>query len=271
MPELPEVETTLRGLESSVTKQTVQRIIVRNHQLRWPIDRRISYHLSHHKIIKLSRRAKYLLWHFEHGTLITHLGMSGFFRIVPHNLAATQHDHVDIVLRNQLSIRYCDPRRFGAFVWTHKAPNQHRLLNKLGVEPLTPEFNSHYLYQQAQHRRCHIKSLIMNQQIVVGVGNIYASESLFKAGIHPQRIAKNISKKRLGNLVVHIQNILQTAIDAGGTTLRDFHNSEGKPGFFQFHLQVYGKNNLPCLQCGTLIKTIKQQQRTTYYCTQCQH
>ena len=270
MPELPEVETTRRGLAPTVTGQQITRVTVRNRRLRWPVPTTLATTLQHQPIQQLSRRGKYLLWHCDQGTLITHLGMSGYFRILNPDVPPAKHDHIDLVLANQQCIRYCDPRRFGAFVWTANNPLQHPLLSKLGVEPLTQQFNGDYLHTIASKRQCDIKSLIMNHRIVVGVGNIYATESLFAAGIHPTRAANRISHARLDALCRHIKTLLKSAIKAGGTTLRDFHHSDGKPGFFKFHLKVYGRAEQPCPQCGAPIIAITQQQRTTSYCPRCQ-
>ena len=270
MPELPEVETTLRGLKSSVESYTVTDLVIRNYRLRWPVPTHLPKLLRMQRIVQLTRRAKYLLWHFKEGTLITHLGMSGYFRILECEIMPEKHDHIDIILNHSICIRYCDPRRFGAFLWTTDDPAIHPLLLKLGVEPLTPEFNADYLYLKAKHRQCSIKQFIMDQHIVVGIGNIYAAESLFAAKIHPKRAANKVSSARLENLVKEIKHILKKAIKAGGTTLKDFHHADGKPGFFKFHLQVYGQAATPCPQCRTPIKHIIQGQRSTYYCAKCQ-
>jgi len=270
MPELPEVETTLRGLKPHVEGQTVTNLLIRNHHLRWPVPTQLPKLLGNQAIRQLSRRAKYLLWRFNHGTLITHLGMSGYFRVLHCDVKAEKHDHIDLILNSNTCIRYCDPRRFGAFVWTTADPATHTLLQKLGVEPLSPDFNADYLFTYAKRRQCSIKQFIMNHHIVVGVGNIYAAESLFAAKINPKRAANQVGKSRLASLVTEIKRILRKAIKAGGTTLKNFHHADGKPGFFKFHLQVYGQANAPCPHCATPIKQITQAQRSTYYCPKCQ-
>ncbi len=270
MPELPEVETSRRGIEPHILGQRVSDVIIRQNKLRWPVSASIKKMLPSQLIRKVDRRGKYLLVKTDKGTLIIHLGMSGSLRILPADSAAEKHDHFEIQFENGKALRLRDPRRFGAVLWTTKDPLQHKLLKQLGPEPLSDLFNTDYLYTASRNRKVAIKTLVMNSHIVVGVGNIYASESLFLAGINPKRSAHRISKLRYEKLVAAIKTILQKAIEQGGTTLRDFTQEDGKPGYFQQTLAVYGRQNQPCRVCGTPIKQFTQAQRSTYYCPQCQ-
>ncbi len=270
MPELPEVETTCRGIAPHIKGKKVSDVIVRHHQLRWPIPRGLKKGLLGHKINSVSRRAKYLLLGFDHGTLILHLGMSGSLRIIPANSPAEKHDHLDIAFAHSKTLRLTDPRRFGAVLWTKEPPEEHALLAHLGPEPLSEAFTSDYLYQQSRKRKSSIKQFIMDGKIVVGVGNIYASESLFLAGISPKRIANKVSKARYEKLTAAIKQVLAAAIEQGGTTLRDFVGGDGKPGYFAQQLNVYGREGEPCRVCGNEIKQIVQGQRSSYYCPGCQ-
>ncbi len=270
MPELPEVETTRRGIAPHVEGQRVDDVIVRHHQLRWPVPRGLKGRLSGHTIRNVSRRAKYLLLGFDHGTLILHLGMSGSLRIIDRDTVAEKHDHLDIVLHNGKALRLTDPRRFGAVLWTKDDPNDHELLDHLGPEPLSEAFNSDTLYQLSRKRKGSIKQFIMDGKVVVGVGNIYASESLFLAGINPKAIAGKVSKVRYDKLTQAIKQVLTAAIAQGGTTLRDFVGGDGKPGYFAQQLNVYGREGEPCRHCGTPIRQFTQGQRSTFYCPRCQ-
>ena len=270
MPELPEVETTRRGIEPHIVNQRIINVIVRQYKLRWPIPGNLAKILIGQIIILVKRRGKYLLLETEKGTLIIHLGMSGSLRIVTADVPAEKHDHVDISLDNGNIIRLRDPRRFGAVLWSDSSPLQHKLIDKLGVEPLSRQFNEDYLYQRAQNRKVAIKQFIMDSHIVVGVGNIYASEALFLAGIRPTTVAGRISKQRMAKLVDAIKQVLRKAIKSGGTSLRDFTRSDGRPGYFQQKLNVYNRADLPCVNCGKPIRLIKQGQRATYYCSHCQ-
>jgi len=271
MPELPEVETTRCGIAPHVEGQRVSQVIVRQAKLRWPVSPEISQLLPGETINAVKRRAKYLLLETNKGTLIIHLGMSGSLRVVNASTEPEKHEHIDIIFSNDLCLRYKDPRRFGCFLWSNTAIENHKLIQHLGPEPLSNAFDIADFYPKAQKKKVPIKSLIMDGHIVVGVGNIYASEALFQAGIHPKRAANNISKKRLENLVVAIKVILAKAIEQGGTTLKDFVNSEGKPGYFQQTLNVYGRGKQPCQHCQTPIKQIVIAQRSTFYCPKCQH
>jgi len=257
MPELPEVETTRRGIAPHITGRCIAAVTIRQQQLRWPIPADLEQQLSGQTIESVDRRGKYLLLKTPAGTLILHLGMSGSLRILPRSQPAESHDHVDFIFDNNSCLRLRDPRRFGAVLWTETEPESHNLLDKLGPEPLGCEFTGDYLYRCTRGRRVAIKQFIMNGRIVPGVGNIYACESLFLARIHPARPAGRISQTRCHQLVSAIKKTLQQAISCGGTTLQDFHNSNGQPGYFQQQLSVYGRNNTPCPQCGTLIRQIR--------------
>lgn len=276
MPELPEVETTLRGLEPHLLNQRISDVLIRHPQLRWPIPRNLPKLLHGKTIRSLRRRAKYLLLEFDHGTLILHLGMSGSLRILPVHTPAEKHDHFDLVLGNGQLMRLRDPRRFGAVLWHEGDVAQHPLLAALGPEPLEkhspPEkdFLAAYLYQVTRKRSAAIKPVIMDSHVVVGVGNIYANEALFRAGIRPQLAANKLSRERCARLVLAIQQVLRAAIKLGGSSLRDFVDSAGEPGYFQQHYFVYGRSGEACRQCGTIIKQLKQGQRASFYCPHCQ-
>ena len=270
MPELPEVETTLNGIKPAILKQTVVAVKIREPRLRWPVPRTLNKILSGQTVKNVSRRGKYLIIQFDSGALLIHLGMSGNLRILPDNTAVKKHDHVDILFNNKRCLRYHDPRRFGCILWTQHNPLKHKLLASLGPEPLTREFNTNYLYKISRNRKVSIKQFIMNANIVVGVGNIYASEALFLSGINPARIASSISTKRYDKLVSSIKAVLIAAIKQGGTTLRDFVSGEGKPGYFKQKLKVYDRSGETCQKCKAKIKSIRQAQRATYYCPHCQ-
>ncbi|MEO1888560.1 MAG: bifunctional DNA-formamidopyrimidine glycosylase/DNA-(apurinic or apyrimidinic site) lyase [Cycloclasticus sp.] len=271
MPELPEVETTRRGIAPHIEGKRVTRVIVRQPKLRWPISAEISTLLPGLRINSVKRRAKYLLIDTDKGTLIIHLGMSGSLRIVNADTAPEKHEHIDIIFSDNNCLRYKDPRRFGCLLWSSEPIAEHKLIQHLGPEPLSDEFDIDDFLPKAKAKKVPIKSFIMDGHIVVGVGNIYASEALFKAGIHPKRAANNISKQRLNSLVIAIKDILTQAIEQGGTTLKDFVNSDGKPGYFQQTLNVYGRAKQPCTVCKTPIKQITIGQRSTFYCPICQH
>lgn len=269
MPELPEIETVKNGLTPHLIDQTVRTAIIREHRLRWPIDSRLPQWLTGQCIKALRRRSKYLLIDFDTGSLIIHLGMSGKLTIVNNEADIKKHDHVDIVLDHGAILRYNDPRRFGAILWSEQ-PNQHPRLTSLGPEPLSRAFNSRHLITCCQNKQTSIKSLIMNAKHVVGVGNIYANEALFHSRIHPETKASHCSAEQLSLLVKHIKQTLRRAIKAGGTTLKDFTQADGSPGYFQQKLWVYGRNNKACHQCKTSIERIVQQQRSSFFCPLCQ-
>lgn len=269
MPELPEVETSRRGIEPHIIDTTVTRVVIRNRRLRWPISRAVDRNLAGQTITSVGRRAKYLLINTSNGTAILHLGMSGSVFIVDHGTPAGVHDHVDIEFDSGKTLRFRDPRRFGSLHWS-KDPLQHKLLVNLGPEPLTDDFCGEFLWQMSRRRRVSIKQFIMNARVVVGVGNIYASEALYLAGIHPRRAAGRIALPRYERLTKAIKEVLVAAIRAGGTTLRDFHGGDGEAGYFQRQLEVYGRNGDPCRRCDRPITIVVQGQRSTYYCKQCQ-
>lgn len=269
MPELPEVETTLRGIEPHLLNQRVRRIVVRDPRLRWPVPAEVC-RAEGQTFAGLKRRGKYLLLKLQQGGLIIHLGMSGSLRVLIDALQPEKHDHVDIELENGTCVRFNDPRRFGAFLWVDGDMESHELLSHLGPEPLSDEFTADYLYQQSRDRKVAIKNFIMNGHVVVGVGNIYASESLFMAGIHPQRAAGRVSLQRYEGLVAAIRDVLDRAIRQGGTTLRDFVDSEGSPGYFAQELLVYDRAGSECFQCGAPVRQKVIGQRSSYYCPACQ-
>ena len=269
MPELPEVETTRRGIEKHVINKPITDVILRTKKLRWPLPARLKSKLINQSIRTIYRRGKYLLLSIGEGTLIVHLGMSGSLRVTTKAASANKHDHVDIVFSDSI-LRLHDPRRFGAVLWTSKNPYQHKLLSALGPEPLSQTFSGTYLYKLSRYRQASVKDFIMNSKNVVGIGNIYATESLFLSGIHPLRAAGKISESRYELLVDNIKTVLTKALECGGTTLRDFVNEEGKPGYFSIDLKAYGRQGLPCLICNKPLRAIKQNQRTTTYCTHCQ-
>ncbi|MFG0381870.1 bifunctional DNA-formamidopyrimidine glycosylase/DNA-(apurinic or apyrimidinic site) lyase [Pseudomonas sp. zbq_18] len=269
MPELPEVETTRRGIAPHLEGQRVSRVLVRERRLRWPIPEDLDVRLSGQRIECVERRAKYLLIKAESGTLIGHLGMSGNLRLVPVGTPAAKHEHVDIELESGLALRYTDPRRFGALLWSDD-PLNHELLLKLGPEPLTDLFDGERLYQLSRGRSMAVKPFIMDNAVVVGVGNIYATEALFAAGIDPRRAAGSISRARYMALALEIKRILAHAIERGGTTLRDFIGGDGQPGYFQQELFAYGRGGQFCKVCGSTLREVKLGQRASVYCPKCQ-
>jgi formamidopyrimidine-DNA glycosylase len=270
MPELPEVETTRRGITPHLLNQRVGRVSIRNPRLRWPIPAELPALLKGRKILEVGRRGKYLLIRFHHGHLLIHLGMSGSLRVLEAGLAAHKHDHFDLCLGSGLCLRLRDPRRFGAVLWTADPPEQHPLLASLGPEPLGDSFDGSYLHQQGRTRRSAIKNLIMDSHVVVGVGNIYANESLFLAGIHPNRASNRISAERYEALAGAIRSVLSAAISQGGTTLRDFRQEDGRPGYFAQQLQVYGRVDEPCPHCAAPLRSRVIGQRSSYFCSRCQ-
>jgi formamidopyrimidine-DNA glycosylase len=269
MPELPEVETTRRGLEPHIVGKTIKQVILRRDNLRWPIPFDVVEKLPEQTILSIERRAKYLLMHTHAGSALWHLGMSGSMRVLNSNADIGKHDHVDIVLSGKKIIRYTDPRRFGCLLW--QAPNtMHPLLQKLGPEPLTEFFSGTYLFAKSRNKHVAVKSFLMDQAVVVGVGNIYAAESLFRAGISPLREAGSISKVRYEKLTQAAKQILAYAIERGGTTLRDFINPDSEPGYFEQELDVYGREGLPCKQCGRPLRDSRLNNRAGAWCGFCQ-
>ncbi len=270
MPELPEVETTCRGLSPLLRGRTVRQVNVRDARLRQPVPADLPTRLTGQRLESLTRRAKYLLFNFANGTLIVHLGMSGSLRVVASAEPYQRHDHVDIGFGEDSCLRLRDPRRFGLMVWCEDDPAAHPLLRHLGPEPFAGQFDGPYLATRAQGRRGAVKNFIMDGRIVVGVGNIYASEALFRAGIHPARAAGRVSERRYSKLVGEIRCVLEDAINAGGTTLRDFVRNDGQPGYFRHNLQVYGRAAQPCYSCGTAISVRTLGQRSSFFCRACQ-
>lgn len=269
MPELPEVETTLQGVRPYLQGQKIQSVTIRHPKLRWPIPAELNTLVSGQVITELQRRGKYLLLKTPRGTVILHLGMSGRLGIFQLNTPAKKHDHIDFIFSKYL-LRLTDPRRFGACLWTTENPEKHFLLENLGVEPFSKTFSGNYLFQKSRKRKIPVKSFIMNSQIVVGVGNIYAAESLFAAKINPFKSAEKISLAEYQQLALAIKKILKQAIKKGGTTLKDFLNSEGKPGYFSLKLKVYGRENQACMICKKTLRLKKLSQRATVYCEVCQ-
>jgi len=270
MPELPEVETTLRGLAPALKGRTVCGVNIRQQQLRWPVPTELPELLVGKEVRGLSRRAKYLLIEFPHGTLILHLGMAGNLRIVVAGTPLKKHDHFDLVLDNSNVMRLHDPRRFGAVLWHSGDVAMHPLLSALGPEPLGEVFDGEYLYRATRNKTATIKPVIMDQHVVVGVGNIYANEALFRAGIRPQLPAGKLSRPRCERLVAEIRATLTAAIAKGGSTLRDYVSSDGTPGYFQQDYWVYGRAGEACRCCGKAVQLLRLGQRASFYCPHCQ-
>ncbi|BAS67645.1 bifunctional DNA-formamidopyrimidine glycosylase/DNA-(apurinic or apyrimidinic site) lyase [Bathymodiolus septemdierum thioautotrophic gill symbiont] len=268
MPELPEVETTKRGLGPLIVNETVEKVHLYRDNLRWEIPKHLSVTLVNQVINTIDRRGKYLLIRFKVGTLIIHLGMSGSIKVVGSNTPLKKHDHFELSFTNGTVMRLNDPRRFGAVLFSDD--DSHPLLDSLGVEPLEDLFDEFYLYDKSRKKQQNIKAFIMDSKIVVGVGNIYACESLFCAGINPERKAGSVSKKRYALITQCIKGILSQAIKAGGTTLKDFSSVDGQPGYFSQTLSVYGRENENCTQCKRKITRIIQNQRSSFYCPSCQ-
>lgn len=271
MPELPEVETTRRGLMPHLLGKTVRDIVVRNPRLRWPVPADLGQRITGQQITGLARRGKYLLLGLPTGVVMMHLGMSGSLSLVASNTPPGKHDHIDMVFASGLSLRFNDPRRFGAVLWVEGDPAEHALLSHLGPEPLGEGFDGNYLYHLSGKRKQAIKSFLMDSQVVVGVGNIYANEALFMSGIRPRIQAGRISRARYQLLAQAVVDVLNSAIEQGGTTLRDFVGGDGRPGYFKQSLRVYGRGGLPCLKCATTLKEIRLANRSTVYCANCQH
>ncbi len=269
MPELPEVETTRVGLLPRLQGRTLRQIVVRNPRLRWPVPADLETRLAGQSLQDMTRRGKYLLFDFGATTQIVHLGMSGSLRFAEPGEPAALHDHIDWLFDDGTTLRLRDPRRFGAVLWTDDAI-RHPLLAHLGPEPLTPAFDGDYLYAQCRRRNAAIKQVIMDAAVVVGVGNIYASESLFHAGIRPATAARRLSRPACGRLAEAIKRVLTAAIAAGGSSLRDYVASDGELGYFQLQTRVYDREGLPCKTCGTPVRRIVQGQRASFYCPACQ-
>jgi formamidopyrimidine-DNA glycosylase len=270
MPELPEVESTRRGIEREADGKRILELRIYDHRLRWPIEGEMPARLAGQRIVSVGRRAKYLLLHLERGTMILHLGMSGSLRILPGHTERLKHDQFDLLLESGLSLRLNDPRRFGSLHYTTEDPEQHKLLRSLAPEPLEAKFDADYLHRITRKRRAAIKQVLMNGRLVTGVGNIYASEALFRARISPRRAARRLSRADCARLVRSVRGALNAAIRAGGTTLRDYVGTDGNPGYFRQRLYVYERDGRRCRVCGTSVRRIKQGQRSTYYCPGCQ-
>lgn len=270
MPELPEVEITMRGI-ASLVGCSVASVKIRNSNLRWPIPDHLPETLQNKQLLALNRRAKYILAKFENGFLILHLGMSGRICLLDNAQEAEKHDHFDIQFNDDRVLRFRDPRRFGAVLWTSGVPDDHRLFQSLGPEPLSEEFNEEYLKKKLNGHTTAIKNTIMDSHVVVGVGNIYANESLFRSRLDPRISASKLSRIQTTRLVNEIKDTLIEAIQAGGSSLRDFFGADGNPGYFQQEYFVYGRVGQACKICATEIQVIKQGQRSTFYCPSCQN
>jgi formamidopyrimidine-DNA glycosylase len=269
MPELPEVETTRRGVAPHVERHKVTAVRIYDRRLRWPVPRDLPHRLVGRTIDRVDRRSKYLLFRLGTDTLIVHLGMSGSLRVFTERPPKQAHDHLELEFDNGVVMRYRDPRRFGAMLWSADAPH-HPLLVALGVEPLSAEFNGDYLYRATRRRRTAIKLALMDSHLVVGVGNIYANESLFRAGIRPNRAANRVSRAQFSRLVDAVRDTLTEAIAKGGSTLRDYVDSRGQPGSFQLDYYAYGREREPCRVCGATIRSARLSGRATFYCPSCQ-
>ena len=270
MPELPEVETTRLGLLPHVKGAKIVDLVVRDPRLRWPIQADLAMIVRGTLILDIQRRAKYLLLDCGRGHLIIHLGMSGSLRIVAKDALPGKHDHYDIVLSSHRMVRFTDPRRFGSLHWTTETPAKHKLLVDLGVEPLSEAFTGRSIFDAARGRTASIKQFLMDQHHIVGVGNIYANEALFRAGVRPQTQAGRVGLARCEQIAAAIKHTLLLALKAGGSTLRDFVNSNGAPGSFQLSYRVYDRDGKSCFRCGGAIRSLRQGQRSTFYCPNCQ-
>jgi formamidopyrimidine-DNA glycosylase len=270
MPELPEVETVRRGLAAQLVGATIERVIVRERRLRWPIPADLAQILTGKRVSAIERRAKYLLIACGNGSLILHLGMSGSLRLTTASEPVQKHDHYDFIFDDGTLLRFTDPRRFGSLHWTCAPPAEHALIKALGCEPLSPDFSADWLYQATRGRKTAIKQFLMDQRHVVGVGNIYANEGLSRAGIHPHAPAHRLGRKRCARLVRAVKHTLKLALKAGGSTLRDYVNASGEAGSFQLNYRVYGRAGEPCRECGAAIRLSRRGQRGTFYCPKCQ-
>lgn len=268
MPELPEVETSRRGIEPHLVGYPIIQAVVRSSNLRWAVPREI-HTLDNQLILSVKRRAKYLLLELSSSWIIIHLGMSGSLRIVPNCQLPSKHDHIDLIMGNGCILRYNDPRRFGFWLWSRRL-SEESIFKNLGPEPLSESFNTDYLYTKLRNRKTCIKQLLMNKTIVVGIGNIYANESLFFSNIFPGRPASSLTIEEVAKLVSSIKEILKQSIDLGGTTIRNFLQSDGSPGRFHHRLRVYGRHGSPCFICGTVIMSSRHNQRRTLWCPRCQ-
>ena len=274
MPELPEVETTRLGLLPYLKGARIQRLEVRERRLRWDIPEFLSELLVGYVVRDITRRGKYLLVYCcknrNCGHLLLHLGMSGSLRVLAHPLPPGKHDHVDIVLESGVCIRFTDPRRFGAMLWVDGDAGEHPLLSALGVEPFSEEFTGDCLFSASRGKQVAIKQLLMNSRVVTGIGNIYANEALYHAGIHPRLAAGKVSRRRCDRLAQSVKDTLERALKAGGSSIRNFVGSNGEAGYFQLEYWTYGREGLPCKRCQTPIRSLRQGQRSSFFCPQCQ-
>ncbi|HEY2276688.1 MAG TPA: bifunctional DNA-formamidopyrimidine glycosylase/DNA-(apurinic or apyrimidinic site) lyase [Steroidobacteraceae bacterium] len=270
MPELPEVETTRRGLAPHVRGRRIRALRVYERRLRWPVPAGLPARVAGQRVLSAGRRAKYLLLRLESGALLVHLGMSGNLRVVAAGSPRVAHDHFDLVLDSNIALRFNDPRRFGSLLYVSGDPLTHPLLAHLAPEPFARAFDADYLWRITRGRRVAAKQLLMNSRLVVGVGNIYASEALYRARIRPRRAARSLTRPEVTRLVRAVRAVLAQAIRAGGTTLRDYRRADGSPGYFRQRLYVYERAGKPCRRCGTPVRAITQGQRSTYYCPACQ-
>jgi formamidopyrimidine-DNA glycosylase len=270
MPELPEVETTRRGLEPHVVGRRIRDVVVRNRNLRWPVPRNLARTLRGEEVRGIRRRGKYLLFDMRNGHLLVHLGMSGRLTLVPEGEPARKHDHVDVRFEGSRAMRLTDPRRFGAMLWLADPAEGHALLKGLGLEPFDEAFDGTALHQLARGRKVAVKNFLMNARVVTGVGNIYASEALFRARVDPRTPAGRISAARWERIATAVRDTLSRAVEKGGTTLRDFASAEGEAGYFLAECAVYGREGKPCRRCRTPIRAIRQGQRSTFFCPTCQ-
>ena len=270
MPELPEVETTMQGVRPCVEGRSFKEVIVRDHRLRWPVPKALKKTLPGLRVFAVSRRAKYILLHTKAGSLMIHLGMSGRLRVLPKDTPSVKHDHLDIILSSGKLLRYHDPRRFGSVLWVTGSFSDHSLLASLGPEPFDEDLTAEHLFQLSRSRKIAVKSFIMDSKVIVGVGNIYASEALFRSGIRPGRAAGRVTQAAYSRLLESIKAVLAEAIEAGGTTLRDYSRVTGEPGYFEQSLNVYERAGLPCVNCGEAIQRKVIGQRASYYCPKCQ-
>lgn len=270
MPELPEVETTRRGVAPHVESHKVTGVTVYDRRLRWPVPRNLAKRLIGRTVDRVDRRSKYLLFRLGADTLIVHMGMTGSLRVLTEPRPKQAHEHVELEFDNGVVLRYRDPRRFGAMLWSPGSARPHPLLASLGVEPLTSQFTADYFYRATRHRRAAIKLALMDSHLVVGIGNIYANESLFRAGIRPGRAANRLSRPRLARLVDAARETLLRAIAQGGSTLRDYVDSRGEPGRFQLDCYVYGREGQPCRVCAAPIRGVRLGGRASTYCPNCQ-
>lgn len=271
MPELPEVETVRRGIEPWILQRKITRLELRVVKLRQPLQPDLARLPVGQTVLAVERRGKYLLLRCDHGSLILHLGMSGFLHVLRKSVPAGRHDHADICFSGDIRLRLNDVRKFSTLIWTSDNPFTHPLLADHGPEPLSEALSGDYLFRCSRKRNLAVKSFIMDHRIVVGIGNIYANEALFRAGIHPALPAGGVTLDRYGTLAANIRAVLEEAIAAGGTTLHDFSNAEGRPGYFTLQLKVYGRGGEPCTTCGTTIETLRIGQRSSFFCRHCQH